>query len=201
MSPRADPLLNGTVMYLDDNGEVGIGTTNPGAALEVSGQVKITGDAPGAGKVLTSGSDGLASWQAVTTEHWISPLQLVGTGNIGGQSVTYATAGYARVMRPSEAGLGTVTLYINIPAKISGVQQRIQGIAIHYAVDHPLDWISNTYLNILNADGTYTTIWSSTTDRNSTTWTSYGYTDSRPEPITGPSRYARAAPGPSRYMN
>ena len=44
------------------SGNVGIGTTAPGAKLEVAGQLKITGGDPGAGKVLTSDGDGLASW-------------------------------------------------------------------------------------------------------------------------------------------
>ena len=48
------------------DGEVGIGTTNPGAKLEVAGQVKITGGDPGAGKVLTSDGDGLASWETAS---------------------------------------------------------------------------------------------------------------------------------------
>jgi len=44
-------------------GNVGLGTTSPGAKLEVNGQVKITGGTPGLGKVLTSDGVGLASWQ------------------------------------------------------------------------------------------------------------------------------------------
>ncbi|MDD4900931.1 MAG: hypothetical protein PHS62_02340 [Patescibacteria group bacterium] len=48
------------------NGNVGIGIVNPGAKLEVAGQVKITGGTPGAGKVLTSDANGLAVWQALT---------------------------------------------------------------------------------------------------------------------------------------
>jgi uncharacterized protein (TIGR02145 family) len=42
---------------------VGIGVNSPSAKLEVAGQVKITGGAPGIGKVLTSDATGLASWQ------------------------------------------------------------------------------------------------------------------------------------------
>ena len=48
------------------SGNVGIGTTAPGAKLEVAGQVKITGGTPGTGKVLTSDTSGLASWQTIT---------------------------------------------------------------------------------------------------------------------------------------
>jgi hypothetical protein len=51
-------------MRIDSAGNVGIGTTAPGSALEVAGQVKITGGVPGAGKVLTSDAAGLASWTA-----------------------------------------------------------------------------------------------------------------------------------------
>jgi hypothetical protein len=54
----------GEIFTVQQGGNVGIGTTNPGAKLEVAGQVKITGGSPGAGKVLTSNAAGLASWQA-----------------------------------------------------------------------------------------------------------------------------------------
>jgi hypothetical protein len=53
---------SGSNIYYN-NGNVGIGTTNPGAKLEVDGQLLITGGNPGAGKVLTSDTTGLASWQ------------------------------------------------------------------------------------------------------------------------------------------
>ncbi|MFH1371604.1 MAG: hypothetical protein ABII09_10015 [Planctomycetota bacterium] len=52
-------------LYLSSSGDVGIGTTAPGAKLEVAGQVKITGGSPAAGMVLTSDEDGLASWQTL----------------------------------------------------------------------------------------------------------------------------------------
>ncbi|MCX6785787.1 MAG: hypothetical protein NTZ18_02970 [Candidatus Komeilibacteria bacterium] len=57
-------VANVNVMTLLDNGNVGIGIANPGAKLEVAGQIKITGGAPGAGKVLTSDGAGLATWAA-----------------------------------------------------------------------------------------------------------------------------------------
>jgi hypothetical protein len=53
---------------------VGIGTTSPVAALDVNGQVKISGGNPGVGKVLTSDANGLASWQT-------------GGGGVNGKSV------------------------------------------------------------------------------------------------------------------
>lgn len=49
-------------MVVKRSGNVGIGTTNPGARLEVNGKVKITDGTQGDGKVLTSDANGLASW-------------------------------------------------------------------------------------------------------------------------------------------
>ncbi len=69
MSFWTTPKLSATtaeVMRVDSTGYVGIGTTNPGAKLEVNGQVKITGGNPAAGKVLTSNAVGLASWETAS---------------------------------------------------------------------------------------------------------------------------------------
>ncbi len=57
----------GQLLEIDQSGNMGIGTTTPGAKLEVAGQVKITGGTPGAGKVLTSDATGLATWQPAGT--------------------------------------------------------------------------------------------------------------------------------------
>ena len=54
-------------IHIKNNGDIGIGTTSPGAKLEVAGQVKITGGSPGAGKVLTSDAAGLATWTTPTS--------------------------------------------------------------------------------------------------------------------------------------
>jgi hypothetical protein len=55
---------SGDNLHILNNGNVGIGTAAPAAKLDVNGQVKISGGAPGAGKVLTSDATGLAAWQA-----------------------------------------------------------------------------------------------------------------------------------------
>jgi len=64
----ADALFQiaGSTMAVLNNGNVGIGTADPGAKLEVAGQVKITGGSPAAGSVLTSDAVGLAEWKDPT---------------------------------------------------------------------------------------------------------------------------------------
>jgi uncharacterized Zn-binding protein involved in type VI secretion len=44
-------------------GNVGIGTTTPGATLHVNGTLKLSGGSPGLGKVLTSNATGSATWE------------------------------------------------------------------------------------------------------------------------------------------
>jgi hypothetical protein len=65
------PKWNGTTLVdsavYESSGNVGIGTTSPGAKLEVAGQVKITGGSPAVGKILTCDSAGLATWQTPIT--------------------------------------------------------------------------------------------------------------------------------------
>jgi hypothetical protein len=68
-------------------GNVGIGTLTPSAKLEVAGQLKITGGNPAVGKILTSDSNGLASWQTpITDSQWASNGTHIfnnNSGNVG----------------------------------------------------------------------------------------------------------------------
>ena len=54
-----------TYMSMDHQGNLGIGTTTPGAKLEVNGTVKITDGSQGLDYVLTSDAVGLASWKPI----------------------------------------------------------------------------------------------------------------------------------------
>ena len=69
-------------------GNVGIGTANPGATLEVNGQVKITGGTPGADKVLTSDAAGLASWKQNPSGVKVVWAELASNKNFAGAGET-----------------------------------------------------------------------------------------------------------------
>jgi len=85
----------GTTRIFADSGtgDVGIGTASPGAKLEVAGQVKITGGAPGVGKVLTSDAAGLATWAVAAggANGWVDDGANVRLDTIG-DSVGIGTA-------------------------------------------------------------------------------------------------------------
>ena len=96
-----------------DGGNVGIGTITPTAKLEVNGSFKLTGGSPGAGKVLTSDADGLASWATP------SGLTLPYTGSLA------APSGYLFNLTNTETtqGDGFITTInsINSGAAVAGV--------------------------------------------------------------------------------
>lgn len=56
----------GATFLATDADNVGIGNTAPAAKLDISGNIKIADGTQGAGKVLTSDANGVASWQPPT---------------------------------------------------------------------------------------------------------------------------------------
>lgn len=93
-----------------NSGNMGLGTANPGAKLEVVGQIKITGGSPGVGKVLTSNASGLATWE---TPSVVTADSLTGTLALSKGGTGATSAADAR----TNLGLGTAALF-NTP--ISG---------------------------------------------------------------------------------
>lgn len=108
----------------DTNWNVGIGTTSPGAKLEVAGQVKITGGSPGANKVLTSDANGLARWetpgggQCVTLVSGCDTWSALGTpGGVCDPPTPACPASYPnQIYTSTTGGIGTrfggTTIYV-----------------------------------------------------------------------------------------
>jgi hypothetical protein len=100
--------VNGTSIYYN-NGNVGIGTSSPGAKLEVAGQVKITGGNPdqssllvrdlGGYTILTVRGDG---YIGVRTESPTAPLEVAGRVKIAD-----GTQGEGKVLTSDAAGLAS----------------------------------------------------------------------------------------------
>ena len=53
-----------TKLIVKNDGKVGVATVSPTEALDIDGKIRIRGGVPGAGKVLTSDANGVATWAA-----------------------------------------------------------------------------------------------------------------------------------------
>ncbi len=76
VTPGSSPWnISGLNIFNTNDGNVGIGTASPSAKLDLLGTLKITDGTQGAGKILTSDANGLASW---STPGNSSPWQITG---------------------------------------------------------------------------------------------------------------------------
>ena len=75
---------------------VGIGTTDPRAKLDVNGNIRIGDGTQGAGKVLTSDATGRASWQTLSTTSGFGAWGDCSTSNISGYNPITASNGTAQ---------------------------------------------------------------------------------------------------------
>ena len=107
----------GTLMTLQNGGNVGIGTAAPGAKLHVVGAVEIVDGTQGAAKVLTSDANGLASWQTLSTG-----LNGGGTVNYVGKFTGSSTMGNSQIFdNGTSVGIGTVSPARKLQVDSSGV--------------------------------------------------------------------------------
>lgn len=106
--PRLSVYSNGNMSLQPSGGNVGIGTTNPGAMLEIAGQIKITGGTPGLGKLLTSDANGLATWTTPLSSSYIAGTGLTLTGTTF-NSVWTASGNDIYNNNTGNVGIGTTT--------------------------------------------------------------------------------------------
>jgi hypothetical protein len=92
-------------------GNVGIGTDNPVAKLQVNGQIKITGGSPGAGKVLTSDAHGMGSWQNISGGGSSQQQQPVGGRAIVDNNFEYIPVNPASPCDMNDGRAGTCTYW------------------------------------------------------------------------------------------
>jgi hypothetical protein len=113
----------------ETNNNIGIGTSAPGAKLEVNGQLKITGGTPGVNKVLTSDASGLATWQ--TPAGGGSGISLAAFGavpNANGATLNGnilnlepASASFGGIITTSPQQIGGVKTFVNRTYLSSGL--------------------------------------------------------------------------------
>lgn len=77
---------NTSWLLLDSLGNFGVRTQTPKYPLDVAGKLRLVDGSQGVGKVLTSDSNGVATWLTPASNPWISSgnnLYNINTGNIG----------------------------------------------------------------------------------------------------------------------
>ncbi|CAM4013096.1 hypothetical protein FIA58_019445 [Flavobacterium jejuense] len=109
------------------NNNIGIGNNNPTAKLDIAGNVKISDGTQGAGKVLTSDANGLATWTDAAPYYHLTnvygtpsaPFTLGGNGTM----VTFAIynncaqgSAYGGTMMIDPTGQVTIINYANVLA-------------------------------------------------------------------------------------
>lgn len=100
-------------LSVTNSGNIGIGTSTPGAKLEINGQIKITGGAlpPVAGSVLTSDATGLATWQLPSSggSQWTTSGNDVYNNNSGNVGIGNSNPTRAKLEVNGVAGSGNTS--------------------------------------------------------------------------------------------
>jgi hypothetical protein len=180
-----DPELGETVLYLSNDGKVGIGTTEPSAALEVVGGVRMSGGLEKAGAILKSSSNGTGSWSYITADYEVSPTKAFesdGTNDLifiyDGAFVEIQTTGFGE-------SYSDVTIPVDIPSRVMGTLNYVEGLEVRYRVNDPADDIHGVELICAASEGTNETLVSNTSILDNTNWSALTIAVSPAEAIHG----------------
>ncbi len=114
----------GNSIVFDNGTNVGIGTNSPSTKLEINGQVKITGGAPGNGKVLTSNANGLATWETPVSSGGSTLDSAYNVGGRGQGRIITADSGAVKIQ--GEDGFQVTGTYgIGNDIDLSGIGTRM----------------------------------------------------------------------------
>ncbi|MFB0925437.1 MAG: hypothetical protein QMB65_09175 [Vicingaceae bacterium] len=135
--PANNALWNTNAQGIDYTGaNVGIGTSTPGAKLDVVGTVKITDGTEGVGKVLTSNAVGTATWQSPSIT--VSPWTQLG-GSLSPTAIT------------SQVGIGTIP---DPNSRLSILSSSTLNYGINNQMDYTGASISYGIYNLSSQSGT-----------------------------------------------
>ncbi len=155
-APDGDP---GNALVVDNSGNVGIGTAEPGAKLDVNGHIKSTSYS-----IIAASPYDLSSWSDVT--------------------ILPSDQGYV-YLQTSASGSQQVHLSPALPAIVFGVRQKLMGITVCYQLDDAASYITKTEAFYSTMSGERVFMFMDDTNRTSTSFTCYDYFDPSPDNIVG----------------
>lgn len=127
---RVDAL---TKLIIKNDGKIGVLTTDPTHDFDVNGTVRLRGGTPGAGKVLTSDANGVASW-TTPTSGGVAGINSNG-GKIGigttTQKVALSVNGKTYIKGDGDQGTGdthTPTIDLSVDDSDTGLEVPADGI-------------------------------------------------------------------------
>jgi uncharacterized protein (TIGR02145 family) len=135
MNRENAPLALGTRdtdrLVIGGSGRIGIATNTPTAQLDVNGQVRIRGGNPAAGKILTSDSNGTATWNypASGAGLWLPNGNNIYNANIGGVSIGTQTPNSSAITEISSTTKGFLPPRMTL-AQRNAINNPVEGLMI-----------------------------------------------------------------------
>ena len=118
LNTDTDPLL-----YVRGNGDVGVGTFNPAAKLDVVGTARMTGftlpTGAASGKVLTSDASGNGTWQAGFTGLWADAGVYIRPDNASNFTIYDNSSSYVGLSYVNGTETDAITYWLNDGASVN----------------------------------------------------------------------------------